>query len=261
MLRAVAAIIGGLLVVLLLATGLTVRLAPRPKSGWKAFSIAPAAGMSTSVRPGFLRADGITLQFALSVAYGIPTSRIIAPEWVAQARYSMVAETSPEDVELFRELFLDEIKSRFHVDARIEKRPFDAFVLSGGRTQDLTPDDGGDPSSAIHFWDAQLRNATMDRLASAVQAILAKPVLNETGIAGSYRIDLAWSENRAAALAAALRNKFGLELTAVKRDLEALVVDRIEPDSALSVIRQIGSLTANAPRGIRRAISEMVTIH
>jgi hypothetical protein len=150
------------------------------------------------MRPGFLRADGISLQFALSVAYGIPASRIIAPEWVAETRCSIVAETSPEDGDLFRELFLDELKSRFHVNARIESRSFDCV-----------------------------------RLASAVQAILARPVLNEIGIAGGYRIDFAWGEDRVATLTAALR----------------------KPDGAASVLTQVGRLTSGAPRGFRRPVS------
>jgi hypothetical protein len=101
----------------------------------------------------------------------------------------------------------------------------------------------------------------MERLASALQAILAKPVLNETGIEGGYRIDLVWGEDRAATLASALRGKFGLELTAAKRDLEALVVRRIEPDGAVSVLTEVGRLTSGAPRGIRRAVSNVLTIH
>lgn len=101
----------------------------------------------------------------------------------------------------------------------------------------------------------------MDRVASALQAILAKPVVNETRIEGAYRLDLAWGEDRVATLTAALRNKFGLELTPSKREMEALVVERMEPDGALSVIRRLGRWTERAPLGLRRAVSRALTIH
>ncbi len=100
----------------------------------------------------------------------------------------------------------------------------------------------------------------MDRLASALQSILGKPVINETDISGAYRFTFVWGEDRVAALAAALRNKFGLELTPGKRDLDALVVDRIEADGATSILGRIGRLTSGAPSDVRRTISNAFTI-
>jgi uncharacterized protein (TIGR03435 family) len=258
--RAIAVVFSGIVVVLLLVTGLTVRLAPRSKTGWKEFSIAPASGVSATINPGLLRADGITLHTALAVAYEIPAVRIIAPPWVSWTRYAIVAE-APEDRELFRQLFREEIKARFSVEAHYEKRPFEVFVLSAPSPHDLLPDGGAESSNRIYEWNAELRGATMDRLAGGLQAILGIPVVNETGIAGAYRFELSWGENRRALLPSALLHKYGLELKEAEREMEALVVDRIQPDGALSVITQVGRLAKGAPGGIRRAISSALTIH
>ena len=179
---------------------------------------------------------------------------------MAETRYAIFAE-APEDRELFRQLFRDEIKARFSVEAHYEKRPFDVFVLSAPSPHDLQGDEAAESNTRIHEWNAVLRGATMDRLAAGLQAILGKPVVNETGIARAYRFELSWGEDREASLVSALLHQFGLELRPAKRELEALVVDRIQPDGALSVITQVGRLAGRAPRGIRRAISNALTIH
>jgi hypothetical protein len=63
-----------------------------------------------------------------------------------------------------------------------------------------------------------------------------------------HHVEFAWGEDRLATVTAALRNKFGLELRSAKRDLDALVVDRIQPDGALSVLDRVGRMTSGAPR-------------
>jgi uncharacterized protein (TIGR03435 family) len=97
-------------------------------------------------------------------------------------------------------------------------------------------------------------------LASALEAILGRPVIDETGIAGSYDFEFGWSKDRVAAITAALREQYGLLLTPGKRDLEALIVDGIERDPALILLEHVGRLTRNAPPYFRQRIADILTI-
>ena len=172
----------------------------------------------------------------------------------------MLAEAPSEDRVLFRRLLQEEIEARFRIEAHLEKRPFDVFVLRAGGAPQLQPDTH-EPSSRVSMANAELRGATLDRVAAAVQSVLGKPVIDETGISGVYRVDFAWGEDRVATVSSMLENKFGLILTAARRDLDALIVDRIEPDGAVSVLTQVGRITSRAPALVRRAIAGALTIH
>ena len=84
--------------------------------------------------------------------------------------------------------------------------------------------------------------------------------MSETHIAGRYTFDMAWGdialgEDRAAAVKAALENRFGLLLTADRRPLDALIVDNAELDAALSLVRRTARATGGWPAGLRRTVS------
>jgi uncharacterized protein (TIGR03435 family) len=253
-------VVAGLVVVLLILVGLSVRLAPPARKGWKEFRISPASGTSTTINPGRIRADGATLVVAISVAYRFPAVRIVAPDWVRHTRYAIVAEAPDQDRELFDRLFLEELKARFGLETHIERRAFDVLVLSASPKPELPDIAEEEPWTSISNSAAELRGGSMERLAAAVQSVLGKPVIDETGIGGAYHLEFAWGEDRLATVMAALRNKFGLELKPAKRELDALVIDRIQPDGALSVLDRVGRFTSGAPRGVRQAISNALTI-
>jgi hypothetical protein len=58
-----------------------------------------------------------------------------------------------------------------------------------------------------------------------------------------------------------IHHRFGLQLSAGKRDMEALIIDSIQSDAALSLLAQIGRLTGRAPSGLRQQISSVLAIH
>ncbi len=124
-------------------------MSPPSRTGWKEFSIGPASGYSASINPGAVRADGISLLTAVSVAYGVPAVRIVAPGWVADTRYTIVAEAPTWDSDLFRELFLAEMKARFALEAHREKRSYDVFVLTAGKVHDLEKAGDDEPNTRI----------------------------------------------------------------------------------------------------------------
>jgi uncharacterized protein (TIGR03435 family) len=89
--------------------------------------------------------------------------------------------------------------------------------------------------------DISAREITMDQLAERLAALVKRPVVNRTGLAGAFDVDLAWSAElqlsapatgdtrRASSLFSALEEQLGLRLESRTVAVEVLVVDRAEP--------------------------------
>jgi uncharacterized protein (TIGR03435 family) len=257
--RTVASLLGAFLVLALLWCGLTLQVHTRASAAWKEFSIGPAYGRSATVNPGMIRSDGITLKTAMAVAYGMPAVRIIGPLWLGETRYSI--NTVVDDLDSFHSLLKQELKSRLRLVTHIENRPFDVFVLTATGAPQLEPTaTGQEPRTWIHDSDAQLEGASMERLAAALQSILDKPVIDETGISGRYNLRFAWGAHRVTSVTSVIHDRFGLQLAAGKRDMEALIIDSVEPEAALSLLAQVGRLTARTPPRLRQRLSNALAI-
>jgi uncharacterized protein (TIGR03435 family) len=254
------AMLTGVAVVAVLATLVAVHMQPNASKDWMQFSIGPASGDSASINATTVRSTGITLKGALATAYGIPAVRIVGPPWLNDTRYSLNAVVGIDESDAFRPLLQQELNRRLGLETHVEVRPFEVFVLTATDTSRLerAPDSG--PSTWISKHDVRMRNGSMGGLASALQGILGRPVIDETGIAGSYNIEFGWGEDRVASVTAALRDRFGLRLTPDSRDMDALIVDRIRRDPALVLLAQVGRLTRAAPPRVRQHIANALTI-
>ena len=69
----------------------------------------------------------------------------------------------------------------------------------------------------------------MDMLASALEATLGCPVLNETGLTGQYDVELTREHERRDSLVAAVEKELGLSLVQEKRPVEVFVVRAEKP--------------------------------
>jgi uncharacterized protein (TIGR03435 family) len=88
------------------------------------------------------------------------------------------------------------------------------------------------------------RNATMGELVTLMQwALLDRPVVDKTGLAGRYDFDLKWTPDESQfggevpapasdapepTLFTALQEQLGLKLEAMRGPVDAIVVDRVE---------------------------------
>jgi uncharacterized protein (TIGR03435 family) len=73
-------------------------------------------------------------------------------------------------------------------------------------------------------------------LASSLSISAGRPVIDQTGLAGNYNLNLQWAGDTTAdsplpSLPAALREKFGLELKPQVGPVSTLVIDHVEKPS------------------------------
>ena len=241
------------------ATLLTVHLHTPPLGEWVEFSIGPATGDSASIGPAHIRADGLTLRGAIATAYDIPAVRVAGPPWVSRTRYAITAVA--RDAASFRPMLRQELDQRFHLETHVEPRSHDVFVLTTSGTVRLLDSSRPGPSTWIEQRTARLRDASSERIAAALQSIIGKPVIDDTGLRGSYDLSLDWTDDPVASLTPFLRDRFGLQISPARRDLDVLVVDRCRPDAALLLSGQAARLTRGAPWRVRQHIARALTIH
>ena len=260
-LRLAIAAFAGVLVAVVAFVGVVLNLAQSASPGWVNFSIGAALGRGNYIGPNSMRADGMTLTSAVGVAYGVPPIRVIAPQWMSQTRYAINA-VSAETPEAFRSLLQQELVGRLQLATHRERRPFQVFVLNSTGAPKMTRVRGTIVRIWIHDSGMDLQDTAMKDFAGALQGVLGKPVIDETGLAGNYEFEVEWTkEDRVGSLTTALRDNLGLQLTPATRDLEALVVDAARRDPALFILGHLGSVTAAAPPQFRNGLASLLSIH
>jgi len=252
-----------LVVSLFLFAGLVgyVRLQPHASSEWQAFAIGPAVGGSFTTRGAAIRADGISLLTLIARAYNVPPERVLGPKSLAM-RFKLDAAVYDDNSEAFRPLLRRELESRFHLQTHKETRPCDVWVLTASRQPSLEPAEGR-RSSLIdgRAKTVKIGASSMGDLAVTLQVLLGRAVVDETELAGRYDLAFGWSADRDRSIVTTLREQFGLFLSPGVRDVEVLVVDRIQPDPLLAMFSRIGSAIQYGPSPLRQGISRSLTIH
>ena len=258
--RVALSVVAGLIGVGVLLVSLAlvaVHLQPPPAGKWVEFSIGPA-GESASIGPKQMRAEGITVKSAIATAYDIPAVRVTGPPWLSRVRYAITA-VAP-DAASFRPMLRQELDRRFHLETHVEPRTCDVFILTAGRDLRLLDSSRPGPATWIEDRTARLRDASGERIAAALQLIVGKPVIDETGLRGSYDLSLDWGDDAVASITPFLRERFGLHLAPARRDVDVLVIDSIRRDPALFLVGQTPRLTRHAPRRLREHIAGVFTI-
>jgi uncharacterized protein (TIGR03435 family) len=202
----------------------------------------------------------MTLKVAIATAYDVPAARVIGPPWLGETRYSINAVLGIDQADNFRPLLQHELQQRLGLETHVDVRPFEVFVLTAGDSPRLERSAGSGPSTWISKHDVRMRGVTMLDVASALQGILGRPVIDETAIRGTYDMEFGWGEDRVRSVTATLRDRFGLRLSPGTRDMDALIVDRIRRDPALVLLAGIGRITRGAPAAVRQRIADVLTV-
>ena len=187
-------------------------------------SIGPGGG-GTRVSANRVIADDASLRLIIALAYETTEARVDAPGWTAGDRYDVVAATGNAGGPAA--LLRQKLSDAFGVDAKKESRTVPVYVLGSGAAPKL-------PASTAQRAGFRRENATMHAtaipvgaLASYLERIVRRPVIDETGIEGPRDFTLRLDGDKPESIVDAVREQLGLEMTEARKPVEIVVVERV----------------------------------
>jgi uncharacterized protein (TIGR03435 family) len=201
-----------------------------------------------------------TLKLLIAAVYNLnPKAVTGGPSWIESDHYDILAITPGEkqpnhdqQMAMLRTLLSDRFKLNFHREPKI----FPIYVLEiakgGSKLKPSTAAPTDQPYLISTVYPGKIlmpaKNASMADFVSVLQrAILDRPVVDKTGLAGRYDFNLEWAPDESqfggeVAPAAsdapepgfftAIQQELGLRLEATRGPVEAIVIDRAEHPSA-----------------------------
>jgi uncharacterized protein (TIGR03435 family) len=201
-----------------------------------------------------------TLKLLIAAAYNLNSKAISGgPAWADSERFDIMAvtpgevqPTHDEQMAMLRNLLAERFKLTFHREQK-DFSVYDLEVTKGGpklkpavEPPDALPQTIGTVTPGkVHM---PARNVTMGDFCSVLQrAIVDRPVVDKTGLAGRFDFDLDWAPDQsefggdvkaapdtapAPPLFTAMQQELGLKLEATRGPIAAFVIDGVEKPSA-----------------------------
>jgi uncharacterized protein (TIGR03435 family) len=201
-----------------------------------------------------------TIKLLIAAAYNLNAKAISGgPAWADSERFDITAvtpgevqPTHDEQMAMLRNLLADRFKLTFHR----EQKDFSIYELqvakSGPKLKPAVepPDSLPQVISTVYPGRVHMpaRNVSMEDLCSVLQrAIVDRPVVDKTGLAGRFDFDLDWAPDQSEfggdvkaapdtaptpPLFTAMQQELGLKLEATHGPISAFVIDGVEKPSA-----------------------------
>jgi bla regulator protein blaR1 len=211
---------------------------------------------------GGLRTSGATLRFLVTQAYQVRAFQILdGPGWIGTDRFDIIATVDrskpgpdePADPtkltaaqlstmqDQMRPRLAALLAERFGLKVHREMREQPIYELIAGKGGPKVEAVSGN-FKGLHIARNQFEGegATMDMLSTALANQVERPVVDRTGLAGSFNFKLNWASLDAAttsdesgpSIFTAVREQLGLELRAAKGPAEVLIIDHVERPTA-----------------------------
>jgi uncharacterized protein (TIGR03435 family) len=171
------------------------------------------------------------LSKALRVAYMVPEYLIEGPDWMRTEciKSAVMATSNSRSPEEFRRALMGELADRLALTAHKEFKEVAVFALklpADGTPIRLTLKEGVNARGEGTFNSVKMPGFPISMLAEALSDRLRRPVVDETGLSGSFDIALDWKDG--SDLPKSVKDQLGLELVPAKRAVQVLVVDHVE---------------------------------
>ena len=231
-----------------------IRLAPPPDANFH-------VSVSSPPHSSRFEATNLPVKALLQIAYGFDAPVVGAPDWVANTFYDInarsdeaadarLAKLTDNEVRLekrnaIRVLLTDRMGLKTHLDTR-DSSIYNLVVAKGGAKMQAVPlpPAGEAPATpppanvqahgSRHGLEFVGSNASMRAIAGALSSMVQAPVVDDTGLTGSYNYTLQfgreWSENDPdgwPSIFTAVQEQMGLKLEGVHKPVPNLVVDHI----------------------------------
>ena len=222
---------------------------------------------------GQLEIRGYTLRELLTIAFEVKGYRIAgAPQWLDEDRYDVIAKSpavmSPHALSRMLKTLL---VRRFQLQTHTAEQPVPVFALVPGKHAPKLKEsgDGARSECRLSFVEAgrsyTCRNTTLaelaQRLPNVAQAYLTRPLVNLTGLKGTYDFTLTWTPKGRLPAAAPWNGDIGQPATqalqeaapggdltlfeAIDRQLGLKVVERKHPMPVIVIDRVARITSAN----------------
>lgn len=193
---------------------------------------------------GRFTATGVTLRALIQRAWDVQDFQVAGgSKWTDNDRFDIAARARPEDSTNVNLLLQGLLAERFHLKIRQETRATSGYSLVIARKGlKLSPKpNGGATTWSLVRGNLVAGNVSMGMLASDIlQKALHRPVVDNTGLDGSYDLKLTWApdDGDSATIEAlpsfftAVREQLGLELKAHRQQVVVFVIENAEKPSA-----------------------------
>jgi uncharacterized protein (TIGR03435 family) len=218
-------------------------------------------GKLFGIRGNHFKTINTTLTDLITFAYGVQQKQIVGqPEWMDKDKWDIEAQPdvpgAPNKLQvatMIQKLLADRFQLKFHDD----KKELSAYVLTVAKSGNKMTAGSTDPNQLPGLFFTGLgrltvQNATMEDFAELMQtAVLDKPVVDQTALAGKWNFLLKWTPDESQfggmgikvpppsdapdappPLFTAIQEQIGLKLDAGKAQVKVLVIDKAEKPSA-----------------------------
>ena len=179
------------------------------------------------------------LGYAISQAYGIDMQYIQHDaEWIDSQLYDIDAEVEggkPLTQEQMEPLLQNLLQQRFHLRAHRETKTVSGFLLVIAKDgEKLQPTKEGTQAGGMLLPDRLDASAiSTEALAGILKRRAGKPVVDKTGLTGSYDIHLSFApfndpNSALPDLFTAIQEQLGLKLEPAKVPVDTLVIDHVD---------------------------------
>jgi uncharacterized protein (TIGR03435 family) len=174
----------------------------------------PGTAGGLRITEGQARFSYMSLKDYIGLAYGVRVYQIVAPDWIAGARFEIIA-TIPEDQRAkdVTKMMAALLEERFHLTSHRETREFPAYALEtlpGFRLEPVTADapagaftvtsTNGPTGSVVALGDGasleissnklEFKKVTFAQLAGVVERFVDRPVIDQSKREGRFTITL-----------------------------------------------------------------------
>jgi uncharacterized protein (TIGR03435 family) len=209
------------------------------------------------IRPpnrGQFTANGVVAKVLVMLAYDVQDSQIIGgPDWFATEKWDIQAKSEHEEhsVDETRLMVQHLLAERFALRLHRSTTPLPVYVLTvgkGGPKFKLSERTSSNlqvgPNSIL------MQGGTIDRLTGVLATALGRPVLDQTGLKGSYDLSVQWDDapvrggglpgipdprpiatapgTERGSIFTAVPDQLGLRLEAQRAPVDVLVIDEIQ---------------------------------
>jgi uncharacterized protein (TIGR03435 family) len=250
--------IGGASFMVLMSSGVFGQPAPSVRA-FEVASIKPHQGpliqMDISTSGPRLNAEGANLYMLIMYAYHLRSYQVsgTAPLMADDSRYEIAAKAEGDAAptkDEFRQMLQSLLADRFKLKVHREMREMPVYELVVGKNGPKFKQSAPDASPLAHYhWTGRnneitIPKATLDDVIGAIaNSMLDRPVLDRTGLTGTYDIKLTYTPDVKSHrdsepdlsdinIFTAVQDQLGLKLEAQKAMVEILVVDHVEQPSA-----------------------------